>query len=321
MTAKKTTGDIKVFEYPAREVHIEVINKTQSPVIMDKGTEAVLMVGTSICYNLPIDPKGSGFVDPFRIYAQLMGVKDEKNYAEQIQERLEYDLGLDKGALRTTYVQREKLLESVWRTEKFKVKLKKTTKELSSATLKLDLKKPADFMRYLISLASHLCANSYDKRNSNTYYLAVIRDLAIDRERELTFNEKRSNVIVKLNGLYRAGKVQGLYTIFNLLKLKSRYKASRPNLSSNSHVADFFNELMEAADQNTYLKVLADVVDVTPEKLDAYLSFFKAKEGGMFREVNGRYTYEDEMIGSVEDVINWLSKDENVKLKAAVKQL
>ena len=27
------------------------------------------------------------------------------------------------------------------------------------------------------------------------------------------------------------------------------------------------------------------------------------------------------MIGSVEDVINWLSKAENVKLKAAVKQL
>lgn len=314
-----------IFEYPRKKVTIEVINRRQSPVIQDGegGSEAVMMVGTSISFGLPRIPQG--FENPFLIYANLTKPDKAREFAKIIQAQLEEDLSLEEGDLNVNLRTEDQLTNSIWTYPEYKVKLKKSTKHLNSATLELNLENPSDFLQYLIALASPKCSNTYEKRFDSNFHIVTLRDESIDRAVELSNIDMKAEIISKLFALRSAKNDESrnqLYTIHSLLSIRdAQYKPDR-KLNSKSNIEDLFTELYSAVDKPTRVKALHKIVTLEAARLDGYLVFFKAKELGAVIEMSKEFfDKQNNRIGSSEeDVIRWLNKEENRAFVTGLRQ-
>lgn len=306
------------FTFPNKKVRIEVVDRIASPVIKDRdGSEAVMMVGTSISFGLPTTQ--FGYVDPFIIYAEMEG--KDYTFARDVQEKLEKALGLDAGALITSLPTADQINSSIWGEKAFKIFLKKRTRDLASAAVDLNLLNPVDFVKYMVALGSNKCANTYAERFNSMDYLTTIRDNATDRVKELSTIEKRAEASARILTFKKSGDSVMLYSLYKLLDMNvEQFRPSR-NLNSKSPIEDFFSELMEALENPTSLSHLIDFSNFSDKELDDYYVFFVAQEQGAIKKVQNRWMQNDgRLIGSTpQEVIDWLAKDDNAQLRLALK--
>lgn len=310
------------FEFPKRKIKIEIIDRVVSPIIKDdQGSEGVRMAGTTLSFGLPTT--NLGFVDPFAIYAKMEGQGHE--FAKAVRLKLEESLNLKKGALITSLPTPEQIDESIWCKPSFKIVLRKRTRDLSSATITLDLSQPVDFLKYLVALGSDKCSNSYGERFNAMTYLATVRDDSIDREIELTLQEKRSEANARIYMLKKEGEKNNnnskLFALYGLLELNVKQFTPSRRLNSSSHIGDIFSELISALEKPTTLGKLLEYSEYSDSLLDEYFTFFRGKEHGAVKLIQGRWLdNKGRSIGtSVQEVIDWFNKEENAGLKLALK--
>lgn len=320
--AKTTTQTSTSFSFPKKKLKIEVINRMQTAAIRDAdgSTESVMMMGTSITLPLSTKNDGSGFVNPFKIYAKLEGKDDA--FAKEVQEVLEEALGLDYGALNTSLPTHKDIAESHWAKREFKIVMKKTTKYLSSATVTIDLSEPMGFLRYMVALGSMRCANDWASRFDSNEYLVAIRDEEADMAVELSLMDKKAEIAVRLSNLRETRNVNVLFTVFNLLSLEAQtYRPSRAGLKSDSKVDDLWMELFSASEKTANVNKLHDIIKRPDSRLESYYVFFKAREMGMIQQINRSFQHKDgrPLGDSIEEVLLWLEKPENQTLRAGIK--
>lgn len=151
-----------------KTVELVLIEKRPN-TIMKSGADVTLLKGGSRSFRLTKDLNGF-LVDPL--------TKDERTELEEI-------LGFDLSIYKKNTAMNPKA--NYWISHRSsRIKLTRSSDELESATIKLNLRDPIDFLRYKICLVHPKVANKWAERN-NPNFIYALRDVEdLDKEMKAT---------------------------------------------------------------------------------------------------------------------------------------
>lgn len=291
---KKVAKRDKTLKSPLidKEIKIALVERNHSSLYKDKD-QGTLLTGASKSFGCPIDKYGN-LVNPLEAW--------ERDFLE---DYLNIDLNTNvENTLANPYA-------GFWMTKKSKLKLTKPSRSVSSATVKLSLKDPFQFILYKIALINPRVARTWDQRYEKKEYEFVILDGDVKLEEELGYLEQEDVVFEYLLKNKKSKK-----KLFDLLRLYGSNKNS--GLVKYSSSIDFiYNEIRKYARVKSEVKKLYAII--TLGENDIYSKVFLAdavtvglieKSGETYRLMGGdRIGSNDvEAITYLDDVINQSTK-------------
>jgi len=141
-----------------KKVQIALVKQAPSALYKDE-SQATLLTGASKDFSCPVDQYGN-LIDPLEDW--------ERDYLEKL-----LGINLSVHVVNTP----DNPHANFWTTKKAKVILRKTTRNIESATITLDLSDPFQFILYKIALINPRVAKSWDERyEKGKGYEFVIKD-------------------------------------------------------------------------------------------------------------------------------------------------
>ena len=274
---------------PGKKVELIPINKGVTTLIRENSEEASMLHGTSRTICVPIDNKMFRLIDPLEAW--------EKEF---LQEVLGLNLNIYSKDTNGVY-------DCFYAKSEAKIKFTKTTKKLESATVKLDLGDPYDYLRYKIALSSPEVAKSWADRK-NPSYNYVVKDIDAEFNEQFSVLNKEDTVIAYLLSITKNRKA-----LFDLLRLYG-YNAVK---ITKTHSADFlYNELRNISKTTKGINALYKIISLAeknPRELEMQVFIEDAVSSGALIKRGSQYSLEGgEIIGIdkqaaisfLEDVMN-----------------
>ena len=191
-------------------------------------SEATMMTGASKSIRIPINGNTGRLIDPL--------TSEEREFLE---EELKEDLNINKKE------------DNFWLHKDRAVKLHKTSRDLKSATVELNLLRAYDFIMYKIALASPRVAKSWDERFNRAEYEFVIKDLNAEFVENKSFIDKQDFVLeFLLKHKSNREKLRGLLRIYGGTENIPR------GISEDSKTDFIYNELRNLSREKKSVKSL-----------------------------------------------------------------
>lgn len=274
-----------------KKVKITPIQKKANNSIKDP-SEATMLTRTSRSIMTPINQYGV-LVQPLEDW--------EREYLEKL---LKIDLN---HLVDDPY-------ENFWASKKAKLEFKKTTRNINSANIILDLSKPYEYILYKIALVNPRVANSWKERYNRGEYDFVIIDGNAQVEEEISFNEKEDHVLETL----LENKLNKKY-LLDLLRLYGSDKLSRAvNLHTDRDI--LYNEAKRLARNRKDLFGLYDIMKMNDSDFRHKIIVEDAILFGLIEVRGNEYKLKGgQIIGYHKDeVINYFQKPENQSIKKQI---
>lgn len=307
-------------------VYVKALAKHKNPIIQDEegGTEAYMLEGTSLSIPCPAVRGGNGsFVDIFS--QEFIGEEDAFEKGRELQAELERLLGYNEGDLDPRVKPHQEVNRHVFKSQGYRITLKKTRADMESAKISLDLSKPQDFIKYLMCKHSPLCSPSWEERNDRRSYIATIYDATNAEKNQFDLDEVKGRVMSNLYGLKTgAGASKNrMYSVYALFVAYNRSYKPTKHISFSSDIKAIYSELVNVLTNDKKaknLKLLDEILSKSPDELNKYAVYQYAlvtgaviKDGDVFKDA------EQNIIGpSSTDVIKWLNATKQSKVKLAL---
>jgi len=273
-------------------VTIKLAQKGITDVIKDS-SEATLLTGAKRSYGAQLDNRG-------RVICPLND--EEKKFFEKLLNiDLNPDLPIDR---------------NFWATKASKLSIFKTNRDIESATVKLHLLKPYDFILYKVALAHDKIANSIDELQKNPLFEMVIVDEQEVFIRELEQVEKEDAVSKHLMDNKNNRKI-----LMDLLRLYGIGGINRI-VTFDTPIEQLYTTARKITKLPNGIDKLYTIIQLTPAVAEIKVLIEDALSAGII-EVNGnQYSMKGgQVIGfSKEAVEIYLNARENQAVKLQIKE-
>jgi len=281
-----------------KKIQIALIEQSPNSLHKDK-SQATLLTGASKDFACPINQYGT-LVDPL--------TNDEKLYLENL-------LGINL-SIHTKNTPTDPHA-NFWTTKKSKLIFRKTSKNIASATITLDLKDPFQFMLYKVALINPRVAKSWDERyTKGKIYEFVIKDGAVELEEELSYLEIDDEVMSYLLKHKKSKK-----KLFDLYRLYGSDKNSGA-INFDSSIDFLYNELRKISRVKSEVKKLHKITSLGEKDIfnkvflaDAVTVGLIEKRGREYRLMGGDKIGSSEIEASI-----YLDEPKNQSIKLRIKE-
>jgi len=258
MADKKTVLKNKVVE-------LVVIEKRPNSV-MRSGADVSLLKGSSRSFQLAKDTNGF-LIDPL--------TKEERDELESI-------LGFDLSIYTKNTDMNPKA--NYWISHRSaRIKLTRTSDDLESATIKLNLADPIDFIRYKICLVSPKVANNWTERGDPNYIYAL-RDVA-DLDTEIKNKIDKEDTVLE----YLFANKKSKKKMFNLLRLYGAEELPK-NIKYDNHTANWmYTQLRNLTHNLRHVNGLYAIISIEDNLLDDRIFLEDAISCGIVSKFGSEY--------------------------------
>jgi len=256
-------------------------------------SEATMLTGSSRSIVLPTNRRTGRLVDPL--------TKEEREFLE---EELKMDLSV--------YAKED----NFWKSGQAIIKLHKTSRNLNSAVVELNLNDPYDFLLYKIALVSGRVSNSWEDRYDKADYEFVIKDLDSEHVEELKFTEIQDVVLeFLLKNKSNRSKLRGLLRIYGGTEQIPR------GIGPDTRTDFIYNELRKLTRSNKSVQSLYNILDLDEATYEMKVFIEDAIAAGSIEKFGTTYKLQGgDTIGyGVEEVVAFLSEKKNQDIKLRVK--
>lgn len=296
---KKMTKS-KVLKSPLlnKKVKIALVQQSPSTLYKDKN-QATLLTGASKDFACPLNQYGT-LIDPLQDW--------ERAYLENL-------LGIDLSI--HTRNTPDNPNANFWTTKKSKLILRKSTKNIESATITLDLNDPFQFMIYKVALINDRVANSWDERyKKGRGYEFVIKDGEVELEEELSYLEMEDTVLGYLLKNKKSKK-----KLFDLIRLYGSDK-NAGLIKFESSIDFLYNEVRKFTRIKSEVKKLYKIISLGEKDIftkvflaDAVTVGIVEKRGREYRLMGG------DKIGSNDlEAVSYLEDPVNQSIKLRIQE-
>jgi len=272
-------------------IKIAPIEKKGNDSIKDP-SEATMLTRSSRSIVTPIDQRGV-IIQPLEDW--------ERAYFEKV---LKIDLNhLEKDPYK-----------NFWASKQATLFFRKTTRNINSATLFLDLSKPYDYILYKIALISPRIANSWSERYQRGEYSFVIIDDNDRREEEIAYNSIEDYVLEKI----LANKHSKKY-LFDILRLYGSNKLTKA-ITVKTPVEVLYNEIKKLARNKKDVRGLYGVMKMDKKDFDFTVFVEDAISYGFIEIRGNEYTLKggQTIAYSKEEAITYFKNPENQSIKLQI---
>jgi len=280
-----------------KKVQIALVEQKPNSLYKDKD-QATLLTGASKSFGCPVNQYGT-LINPLEEWEQAY-----------LEEKLKIDLNTNViNTMAQPYT-------GFWSTKKAKLKITKPSKSVSSATIKLNLSDPIQFILYKIALINPRVCNKWSDRYEKKEYEFVIKDGEVELEEEIAYTKQESSVLKYIFSIENSKK-----KLFDLLRLYGSNKNAR-RVEYTSSANFIFNELMKLTRIKSEVRKLYKITTLGEKDIhskiflaDAVTAGFIEKRGSEYRLMGG------DKIGSNEiDTIYYLEDDKNQSIKLKIQE-
>lgn len=290
--AKHLTPDDAFSPLINKTVKLVPIQKAANDSIKDP-SEATFLTRTTRTLVVPTNEKG---------YLTQPLTDEERKYFENI---LKIDLNHLEPDPKKNF----------WASDKAKIKFRKTTSKLESATVTLNLNKPYDYILYKIALCSPRVANSWNERFDRGEYLFVIEDEIDKFAEEMSYTDKEDFVQETL-----LNKKHHKKYLYDLLRLYGTDKIYR-TITIDTDTAVIYNELKKLIRNKKDVLGLYNTMKTDTKVFNTRVFLEDAITFGILIIRGNEYTLKGgQVIGySKDDALAFFANPENQSVKLQIK--
>jgi len=283
-----------------KKVQIALVKQSPSALYKDE-SQATLLTGASKDFSCPVDQYGN-LINPLEDW--------EREYLENL-----LGINLSIHVINTA----DNPHANFWTSKKAKVILRKTTKNIDSATITLDLSDPFQFILYKIALINPRVAKSWDSRHDRGRgYEFVIKDSDAEVVEELSKIEIEDTVNEYLLKIKKNKK-----KLFNLLRVYGGNE-KKGLVTWDSSIEQLYLEAKKLSRNKFNLDKLYKIIKLGEKDMENIVFIADAVSCGMI-EKRGIYYHlmgGDKIGASMQEAADFLNKKVNqpvkMKIQAAI---